>query len=241
MNIDFNKAKGYTDQLEKLVGYGTEDFAIFLYSIIKMRRPKKIVELGTGVGSVMIWAGLACKENNFGKITTIDNGLHWNQDIKYREDNFLFKKEYNDFINYLIKDNEIEDFVVFKNEDIDIGTINNILDIDILFVDFDHSPLAIHKIIESCMPRMSDHSIIFFDSASTYFPSYMLLENIIDQFNKNNIPSSFNFNNKAKNFILNSKFTLTHMVEDKDRHQNSTAMIEIKTKDCFPNSKLIRF
>jgi predicted O-methyltransferase YrrM len=241
MIIDFNKAKYYTDKLEKIVGYGTEDFSIFLYSLIKMRKPATIVELGTGVGSVMIWAGLACKENNFGKIITIDNGLHWDQDIKHRNDEFLFQKNYSDFIEYLIKDNEIENFVIFKKEDIEINKINNLSDIDILFVDFDHNPLTIHKIVESCMSRMSSESIIFFDSASTYFPSYLFLEKIINEFNKNIIASSFNFDDKTKNFILNSNFTLSHIIENKNRIQNSTAMIEIKPEDCFPNSKTIRF
>jgi len=240
MNINFNKAKEYSNKAEELVGYGTEDFSVFLYSLIKMRKAKNIVELGTGLGSVMIWAGLACKENGFGQITTVDNGLHWNQDIKSRDSDLTLEKDYISFINNLISDNEIQDFVSFKNEDININTINNSKDIDILFVDFDHGPMTIKNILASAIPRMSKESIILFDSASTYLPSYLLLENIIDHFNKNQIPESFDISQDSKDFILRSRFTLTHLIEKKDRDQNSTSMIEIKPKDCFPNSEHIR-
>lgn len=241
MSIDFNKAKSYSDKAEDLVGYGTEDFAIFLYSLIKMRKPNNIVELGTGIGSVMLWAGLACKENGFGKITTIDNGLHWNEDIKYRDSNLLLEKDYNIFINNIINDNAISEFVKFKNEDININTINDNENIDILFCDFNHGPKVILEILSSSLSRMSKESIILFDSASTYLPSYLLLENIIDHFNKNSIPESLSLSNQGKDFVLNSNFTLSHIIERKNRDQNSTAMIEIKPKDCFPNSQYIRF
>jgi len=239
--INFNKAKLHSDKAEELVGYGTEDFSIFLYSLIKMRKPNNIVELGTGLGSVMIWAGLACKENGFGQITTVDNGLHWNENIKNRDSTLTIEKDYSIFINNLIKDYEIQDFVKFKNEDININTINDNDNIDILFCDFNHGPEMILDLLASALPRMSKESIILFDSASTYLPSYLLLENIIDNFNKNHILESLNIGSKSKELILNSRFILSHLIEKKNRDQNSTAMIEIKPKDCFPNSKYIRF
>jgi hypothetical protein len=187
----------------------------------------------------MLWAGIACKENGFGNITTIDNGVHWNK--KIQKDKFIMEKNYNMFINNIIMYNEIQEFVKFKNEDIDIKTINDNTDIDILFVDFNHTPVTIKNIMSSAMSRMSEESIIFFDSASTYLPSYLFLENIVNGFNKKRIPKDFNFDEKAKNLILNSRFTLTHLIEKKNRDQNSTAMIEIKPENSFPNSEYIRF
>jgi predicted O-methyltransferase YrrM len=242
MSIDFNKAKQFTDKLESIVGYGTEDFSIFLYSLIKMRKPKNIVEFGTGVGSVMLWSALACKENGFGKITTIDNGLHWNKEIQHFDNEIFKNKTYNDFIKEIINEYEVNDFVLFKNEDIVISIMNSIKDkIDILFFDFDHSPLSIHNFISNSLDKMSDQSIIFIDSASTYYPSYLFLESIINEINLNNIPFSLNLNEESISFVKRSSFTLTHIIENKSRHQNSTAMIEIKPKDCFPNSNFIRF
>jgi len=239
---DFNKAKKLTEELEDAVGYGTEDFAIFLYSLIKMRKPENIVELGTGVGSTMLWSALACKENGFGKVTTVDNGLHWVEDIQHY-DNSLFKgKKYFEFINQIISEYDIKDYVVFKNENINIESLNSIdFKIDILFADFDHGPDTVQNIIVSCLDKVSDESIIFIDSASTYYPSYLLLESLVNKLNSNTLTDSLNLNDEAKKFIGKSKFNLVHIIEDKDRSQNSTAMIEIKPKSEFPNSKFIRF
>jgi hypothetical protein len=242
MSIDFNKAKIFTDRLENLVGYGTEDFSIFLYSLIKMRKPKHILELGTGTGSTMLWSGLACKENGFGKITTIDNGSHWNEHIRYLDSELFINKTYNDFIDGIIKEYDIESFVSFKNEDIKISSVDSFKNmVDILFLDFDHRPLTIHNFLSNYLDKMSNESIIFIDSASTYYPSYLFLESIINNFNLNNIPNSLNLSEESKTFIQKSTFTLSHIIEDKNRSQNSTAMIEIKPKDCFPNSNFIRF
>jgi hypothetical protein len=239
MTIDFTKIKQFTDKLQDISGYGTEDFSIFLYSIIKMRKPKNIVELGTGLGSTMLWSAIACKENGFGQITTIDNGIHWNERVQ--RDEFIVEKDYNIFINNIINDNKIQEFVNFKNEDIDTKTINNNTNIDILFIDFNHSPVTIKNIMSSAMSRMSKESIIFFDSASTYLPSYLFLESMVDSFNKKRIPNDFNLDEEAKKFILNSRFTLTHLIEKKNRSQNSTAMIQINPENSFPNSDYIRF
>ena len=69
-----------------------------------------------------------------------------------------------------------------------------------------------------------------------------LLSNAQNQINlKKKDSVDFNFDEKAKNLILNSRFTLTHLIEKKNRDQNSTAMIEIKPENSFPNSEYIRF
>jgi predicted O-methyltransferase YrrM len=240
--IDFNKAKKLTEELENAVGYGTEDFSIFLYSLIKMRKPNNILELGTGVGSTMLWSALACKENGFGKVTTIDNGLHWVEDIQHYDNDLFKNKKYYDFINNIINDYDINDYVVFKNENISIESFNNIdFKIDILFSDFDHGPDTIQNIVISCLDKVSDESIIFIDSASTYYPSYLFLESLVNKLNSNGLVDSLSLNDKAEEFVSKSKFSLVHLIEDKDRSQNSTAMIEIKPKSEFPNSKFIRF
>jgi predicted O-methyltransferase YrrM len=59
--------------------YGTENFCYFLYSLIKMEQPKTVVELGSGFGIASFMIGQALKENNIGKLWTIDNGIEWEQ------------------------------------------------------------------------------------------------------------------------------------------------------------------
>ena len=63
--------------------YNTHDFSVFLYSLIKMQKPKCVLELGTGFGVTAFLAAQACKENNKGKVITIDNGVQWDQLTKY--------------------------------------------------------------------------------------------------------------------------------------------------------------
>jgi len=63
--------------------YNTHDFSVFLYSLIKMQKPRCVLELGTGFGVTAFLAAQACKENNKGKVITIDNGVQWDQLTKY--------------------------------------------------------------------------------------------------------------------------------------------------------------
>src|SRR6056300_582195 len=73
----FSELKQYTDSIGSI--YGTEDFAIYLYSIVKMMKPQTVVELGTGLGSVALWTALALEENKSGVIHTIDDGSEWDR------------------------------------------------------------------------------------------------------------------------------------------------------------------
>ncbi len=64
--------------------YGTEDFAIFLYALIKMQRPERMLELGTGTGVCAFWAAQGMKENGVGTVLTVDDGSHW-ESLKTRK------------------------------------------------------------------------------------------------------------------------------------------------------------
>ena len=57
--------------------YGTEDSTVFLYSIVKMQRPKTILEIGTGLGVCAFQMAMAVRENDYGHVYTLDNGDHW--------------------------------------------------------------------------------------------------------------------------------------------------------------------
>jgi PAS domain S-box-containing protein len=43
--------------------FGTEDFSLFLYSLVRMHTPETVVELGTGLGISAFWMALAAKRN----------------------------------------------------------------------------------------------------------------------------------------------------------------------------------
>ncbi len=48
--------------------YGGEDLAVLLYSLAKRECPKRVVELGTGLGVSSFWIAHALRENGFGHL-----------------------------------------------------------------------------------------------------------------------------------------------------------------------------
>ena len=239
----FVELKRYTDGVGSI--YGTEDFSVYLYSMIKMMKPKTVVELGTGLGSAMLWAGLALQENDYGTIHTIDDGSEWHR-LKTAKDAMgnYYKEEYDDFILGLIEDFQLKDSIKFLNQKIDVLDLNNI---DILFSDFAHGVFDVTKLLVDYIPKMNDHSKIYIDSASTHYPSYMAINRIIDVLNNGKMPKIFydaleNSKGLQKEYdieklkykIENTEFKVDHMVENKERNQNSTCCITLTPIDIFP-------
>jgi hypothetical protein len=226
--------KQFTDNVATI--YGTEDFSIYLYSLVKMKRPKTIVELGTGVGSVALWCGLGLEENNLGKIYTVDDGSDWSN-LTPAATSFgdLYNSNYKDYITNLLNHFELNNYVVPIHSKIDIVDVDSI---DILFSDFAHSPFDVVKLISYYLPKMSECSSIFIDSASTLYSSYCILEKIVESLNKGMIPRSLlevcHDVNALERIVKHSTFRLEHIIENKNRDQNSTARIDICPKDVFP-------
>jgi len=236
--------KKLTDEIGQI--YGTEDFAIYLYSLVKMSKAKNIVELGTGLGSTALWIALALEENQNGTLHTIDDGSEWNhlKQAKSRFE-FYFHENYSEYIYNLIDHFQFSKQIQFYNEKIDSFETEHI---DILFSDFQHSPYAVIKCIADHLHKMSDNSYIFIDSASTYYSSYHTINSIIDCLNLGKIPKTLVEMIDSKNMhkfqtkVMSSKFELTHVIENKNRNQNSTAQIKILPIDIIPQPRMnIRF
>lgn len=238
------KIKQYTDKIGNV--YGTEDFSVYLYSIIKMTKSKNVVELGSGLFTTTLWAALAIEENQSGVIHTVDNGAEWNRMSSLISTIPLqYKSDYSEFAQGLISEFKFNDTIKYYNTDIDKFESD---DIDILFSDYSHGVFSIFSLIAKYLHRMNDNSYIFIDSASTYYPSFSTLNTIIDCLNRKNIPSSLqeivHSDNIAKfvNRVNSSKFELTHIIENKNRNQNSVAQIKILSDDIMPQPRVnIRF
>jgi predicted O-methyltransferase YrrM len=223
--------KQYTDSIGPI--YGTEDFSIFLYSLIKMRKPKTVVELGTGLGSIALWAGLALEENASGIFYTVDNGAEWNHLKQARPQmGSMFREQYLEYVNNLIDKFELTEYIKFIHRDISVRELPDRL--DIVFSDFSHGPIDILSLLSELLPKMSNTSIIMFDSASTYYSSYHTLEAIVDMFNAGKVPASMKNKELIQQLVSASRFKVQHVVEAKDRAQNSTACLYIEPVDIFP-------
>ena len=225
--------------------YGTENFCFLLYSLIKMQRPKNVIELGCGHGCVSTIIGQALKENKKGKLWCVDNQQDWPQLKQQLEKIGEHHNSYGEYFNFLINKFKLHDYVVYKNMTIDFES-NNIFKIndpiDLLFADATSTgPVECAYILNFYLSKMSDYSDIFIDRASTINSSFMTLEYIVDALQKNKIPK-FLLKNKTEseidylyNFVKKSKFTLIHIAESSENktnhYQNSTAWIKIEPLD----------
>lgn len=225
--------KRYTDLIGSV--YGTEDFSIYLYSIVKMLKPKTVVELGTGLGSTALWTALALEENSYGSIITVDDGSEWGRIGTHVRSlvGARYHSDYYTYINNLITSFDLKNIHLLNEK---ISVINIDEPIDILFTDFAHSVFDIVQLLALYLPKMNSYSKIYIDSASTNYASYCALERIIGLLNQGKIPASIQEVAVEKININNSKFSLEHIIENKDRSQNSTACITLMPEDvfCYP-------
>jgi len=227
--------------------YGTEHFCFLLYSLIKMQRPKNVLELGCGYGCVSTIIGQALKENKKGKLWCVDNQSDWislKEKLNKIGENF---NTYDDYFNYLINKFNLKNFVEYKNFNIDFNLPNIFFidePIDILFFDaHDSGPGGCTQILNFYLSKVSEYSDIFIDRASTINHSFLTLEYIISNLQKGKIPKIL-LHNKTKeeinylyDFVNKSKFTLIHLSESSEnkfnQSQNSTAWIKIEPLDIF--------
>lgn len=222
--------------------YGTEDFALFLYALVKMHRPERVLELGTGVGTCAFWIAKALSENEHGALITIDDGSQWPELTQLPElQPYLSqpRQSYAEFLAGMAQRFGVVERIEFITQRVPPypsfgGTL------DMVFADYLHGPPWILDFFGEFLPQMSSVSSIFIDSASTLFPSFLLLEHLVAQFNEDHVPQQLLVNRAPEQrsalsaFVREHKFTLVHLTEVKDREQNSTAWIKIEPHDILP-------
>ncbi|QKY12025.1 class I SAM-dependent methyltransferase [Janthinobacterium lividum] len=245
--------------------YGSEDLCMLLYSIVKREKPAVVVELGTGLGVTTAWIAAAMKENGFGKIYSVDNGEHyapaskpwWKTQFRNRLEPLVAIPDYARFIDSVFAHANVAEHVKFIYGDIDLenlGWLDSVMKadspdasapsvplIDIVFADYNHSPTNTAKIIASFLPCMTPVSSIFIDSASTHYPSYLMLERIVQLFDQGRVPVQMldhlrqaESREKLSKVVAASNFKLMHLVEKQNRAQNSTAWLRIEPTSLLP-------
>lgn len=246
-NINFDKLKSYTDKISHF--YGTEDLSIHLYSWVKMLNPLVCVEFGTGLGVTSLWMGSALKENsNGGILHTVDNGADWKgiQETLYLDAESSYNS-YGEYISSIFEEYDLNPFISFNLssiEDFNTNVLPNFdrNSIDILFSDYKHGPVAITKLFAEYLPYMSENSMIFIDSAPTYYPSYSMLKDFIINLNSGkNLKSLISWSkypDEVKEKISSCRFELFNIYENKSTNQNSTTCIRLSSNDIFPPTHL---
>jgi Methyltransferase domain len=240
--------------------YGSEDLAVLFYSLAKRERPNRVVELGTGLGVCSFWIAHALQENGSGHLWTFDDGLNFENKFTdyFHERLKLLGKllglqtlcnevlSYSDYFTEMTSFLKLEEHITLIQESIDfqdqmIKPHWTFLDepIDWLFSDIRHGPEAILFLLAEFLPFLASCSSIFIDS--TLLTSYLTLERTVEQLNRGCIPRQFlevtceKRRARLVDLVHQRKFTLIHLIERKDRSQNSTAWIRIEPIDFMPH------
>jgi predicted O-methyltransferase YrrM len=240
LNSTFSRLKNFTDNIGPV--YGTEDWCLWLYALVKMQRPNNVLELGTGLGACALWIALGLKENGVGKVFTVDDGRDWPTVVQNTPELFTPAQRAMDFSAYLASlqtEFGLEDWLQPVH-----GSMPPLpafdQPIDLLFSDFSHGPNELLQILGQYLPGMSASSSVFLDSASTSFASYAMLELLVQQLNAGKIPRMLLTQVGAQRQgalweqVRTSRYDLIHMVERKARAQNSTAWLKIQPVDLRP-------
>lgn len=238
--MNFNDLKEYTDLVGKY--YGSESLSIHLYSWARLLKPKVCVELGTGLGSTSLWMGAAMQENGFGVVHTVDDGTQWLDMQEYLEDNGHHYQLYNEYLDHTINKFDLNDYVKYHPINMQEFTNDVLPTIDdkigILFSDYRHGPIIIIGLLAKYLPHMAEESLIFIDSAPTYYPSYAMMKDLINQLNSGKNIKLLDIwaedVDALHEKIRTSKFDLINIYEQGKHEQNSTAVIKITANDIFP-------
>jgi len=230
---------------------------VLLYSLVRREKPKVVVELGTGLGVSTVWIASAMKENGFGVIYTFDNGSHFEKEsVKdFLRDlsgpieplaKIAQEGTYVEFVTALFELCDVQEHITLVNDEIDIDSIENIRSavgyelIDMIFSDYRHSPAVVEKIVAKFLPLMSETSSIFIDSASSHIPSFLTLEQLVQQLNDQKLPKRLRLSMTdeeqaaARKVLETTNFKLMHLMEKLDRRQNSTSWIRLEPADLIP-------
>ena len=202
--------------------FGSEDFCYYFYSLIKMVKPKTVIELGTGYGCTAFLSAFACEENNVGKIITVDNG---SVGTNYNHHDYIYKK---------VNEFEIEKYIEYRKDTINLLNpyqLNDIDHVDILFNDIDCSPESFFALLAWLLPRI-DKQCYFFIDKGAFWPTAMSIKDTVSLLNQGKVPSILLQFNQDEQLICNlvKKYEFSYDFIEKNviHSQDSVALIKIK-------------
>jgi hypothetical protein len=84
---------------------------------------------------------------------------------------------------------------------------------------------------------MARASSVFIDGASTSWPSYLLLEQLVEQLNQARVPALLQDRCSVDlaSIMRNRRIVLVHLTKAKRRVQNSTAWLKLEPVDLQPH------
>jgi hypothetical protein len=253
------KLKRYTNLFGP--SYGTESFAPFLHSLIRMERPKTLVEFGTGYGVSALWMALALQANGDGHLWTFDDGSHFPQDrlqliaATLRREMSLAAsaneiESLHSYLKWIAKNLGLADRITFVPAHLKDGAAIETLrgapgfahPIDLFFSDYESSAPGLYLMLGELLPYIADQGSIFLDSVSTYYDTFVALERLVMQLNEQRIPNLIGRNSNPEQIALlrhtleTNELRLLHLLEPGKAKQNSRAWLRKVPVDLIPFS-----
>ena len=222
--------------------FGSEKISILLYSLVRMRQPEHIIELGCGTGATAFCMAQALRENGHGKLLSVDNEQAWPQlaaKLPFQQMGMQPVSSMAAYIGRLTKQFGLSECLAYHKTELPPFPVPKD-ELDFLFVDYNHRPENVIKILATYLPIMSRSSIIAFDSAATYFPTYQLLENLERYLAKARVPEILLHDQDEQrrsavvSLVERSRIKLMHFVERDKDEQNSLSALFIEPLDLLP-------
>lgn len=222
--------------------FGSEKISFLLYSLVRMRQPEHIIELGCGTGATAFCMAEALRENACGRLLTVDNEQAWPEvsaKLPLEEMGLAPDVGMGAYINGFATRFGVADFLTYHVTSLPPFPAPK-SDLDFLFVDYNHRPENIVKILATYLPIMSRNSVIIFDSAATFFPAYQFLENLEHCLAQGRAPEMLlrdqtdDRRAAMTELVRRSRVKLMHFVEKDKAEQNSASALFIEPLDLIP-------
>jgi predicted O-methyltransferase YrrM len=231
--------------------FGSDLVAQFLYVLVRMHRPDMVVELGRGLGLSALHLAVAAAENGTGRVITVDD----EDSLRARFDvpaigQALAERQLvaaatasgRDMVDQLAAALGVTDRLIQVQAKLDLAGPQLVgelplagASIDLLFSDFHHAPEAIVRILAWALPRMSPCASIIIDSASTWWPSWLLLERLVGMLSAGQVPEMLaDADPRIRHMAGRRRFTLVPLTMPGRDSQNGPAWLRIEPLDLVP-------
>lgn len=219
--------------------YGTETRSMFLYCLVKMHKPNRVLELGTGFGISALWMARALWENGSGTIHVADRGFEFDEKKKslFRPDEL--KTTFKEYFDTMVRRHGLENHVNFIQTSFPPYPAPE-TKFDFVFSDFQHRPDKLLDILGFYLPKMSSTSNFFIDSAPSLFGSYMMLQELMTMFRRGQVPELLLQRtdpgevDMLREYIRSHSIQAVPITENIERSQNSFMWLRIQPIDVMP-------
>ena len=232
----------YLQTLTEFIGpaYGTEGLSLLLHALVRMQKPRSVVEFGTGLGVSAFWMALAAKRNRIGHVWSVDNGEIFDK-CPYLLDatvNHMEQSSYGapaassgqDYLRDVSMRLRLGEYLTFVVREVDFTKTAHLGSypfsseaIDLVLYDLRQGAGSIIDMLAQVLPRISSSSSIVFDSAPTWCTTHLLLREVGEVLNSGRVPRALQERCPVDlgPFTRSHHFAVTHFNEAVEREDHN--------------------